>query len=132
MPRRLCWPRRAYTEECGQSGVAIHGCRQRYGCEAAPLMVARMADRPDIGRHRREVLLGERASPHGRHHALVALGLGHALGDDVAEARQAAVAPQPVCRVERRPDRAAAGVRAMAAAAGALCGLPLASAVAEL
>src|SRR5882757_57706 len=131
MPRRLCRPRRAYTEECGQSGVSIHGSRQRYAYEAAALVVARMADRPDIGRYRREVPLGEWASPHGRHHALVALGLGHALGDNVAEARQAAVAPQPVCRVERRPDRAAAGVRAMAAAAGAVGGLTVEDAVAE-
>ena len=60
------------------------------------LLHALMSDGPDVGRHRAEVLLRQRDTAHRRHGAGMLLRLGHAVGDGIGDACEAAVAPQPL------------------------------------
>jgi hypothetical protein len=90
-----------------------------------------MADGPNVCRHRRHVPWRKGCLAQRRRYALILLGLRHAVLDRRRKSREAADAPQPMAGIERGHDRAAAGVRPMTPAAGAVARLTMKDPVAE-
>ena len=90
-----------------------------------------MADAVDVRRECRDLIGAELRAAHGRHGAAIFFGLRHAVGDRFLDAGVAAVAPQPLMRGERRAERRALAVIAVAAGAGGAAYLAAVDARAE-
>src|SRR4051812_14801975 len=76
-----------------------------------------VTDCPDIGRHRRELRVGQGHPAKRRHGAWMLLRLLHAFPDDVGYALQAAVTPEPGSRCEVGSHWRATAIGAVAAGA---------------
>src|SRR5208283_3669094 len=92
---------------------------------------ARAADRPDIGRDCLQVLLRERRAAERRHHALILLGMGHALLDRRFDSRKASIAPEPPASRQRRTLGRSAAVGPVTAAARSLARLAVEDSISE-
>jgi hypothetical protein len=97
-------------------------CLVSYDASSARLTrggAAPMAERPDVVRDRRHLRRRELGPAHRRHRASELLRIRNAVGDDLGDRLDAAIAPQPFRAGEIRPQRCALGIGAMAAGAGA-------------
>ena len=90
-----------------------------------------MADGPDISGDGGDVGVRQRRAAFRRHRDRIIPRLRNAVGDDVRDRLQAAVADEPVAVDQRRPLRRTVAVRAVAARASATCDLAMEDAIAQ-
>src|SRR5580692_8454769 len=72
-----------------------------------------MSQRPDVRRHRGDLLGRELRATHRGHGAAIVLRSRDTAGDGLLDPGEAAVAPRPLARREIRSERTAFAIRAM-------------------
>jgi len=90
-----------------------------------------VAQAPDIGRDRRDLIGRELCSTHGRHGRAILFGFRHAGSYGFGDSTEAAIAPQPLSVCEIGAEGRACAGRAMAARAGRSADLTVVDAVTQ-